>query len=452
MTVADRVFLLVSELRHSGIPISVAETEDAMCALMQIPIERRPVFRSALAAALVKEPQARRTFDRFFDIVFPPGSDGQTSESPDNDLLEELTVAERLSRAVKEMDEQAMREIAQQLVDQEADVDPNARVSDEHYEYRALRGLDLQDLIKRLVEEDVSGKGRSALGRRLLEEDFQDRMDRFGQEVAEAIRSQRRQGLSKEQQFQKEAREAPEEVDFLWAKGSDIDSLRSALYPLSRRLALRLSNKRRRARAGRLDLRRTIRRSLSTGGVMIDPRFRRPTVGKPELWVLCDISGSMRSFARFTLELVYALSTQFQRVRSFVFIDALDEVTDKLDASGDLMTGLERIDSEANVVYLDGQSWYGNCFEQFWLTYGRELSPRATVLVLGDARNNFRSTGAERVGEIKKKVRQLWWLNPEPRAYWGSADSVADEFEPMTHEMVECRNLKQLEAFVARAL
>ncbi|MBA2724488.1 MAG: hypothetical protein H0U53_00725, partial [Actinobacteria bacterium] len=191
MTVADGVFQLVSELRHSGIPISVAETEDAMCALMQIPIERRPVFRSALATALVKEPQARRTFDRFFDIVFPPGSNGQTSGSPDNDLLEELTVAERLSRAVKEMDEQAMREIAQQLVDEEADVDPNARVSDEHYEYRALRGLDLQDLIKRLVEEDVSGKGRSALGRRLLEEDFQDRMDRFGQEVAEAIRSQR---------------------------------------------------------------------------------------------------------------------------------------------------------------------------------------------------------------------------------------------------------------------
>lgn len=452
MTITDGVLLLARELRGSGIPVSVSETEDAVRALTEVPIERRSTVRSALATALVKEPEGRRIFERLFDIVFPLERRSDTPATDGDNPLDELAVTDRLSRAVREMDQEAMREIAERLVEEQAGVDPNARVSDEHYRYRALRGLDLQDLVDRLVEEDVPGKGRSALERRLLEEDFQDRLDRFGAEVADVIRSHRRQGLSKEQQFQKEARQAPEEVDFLWAKGSDIDSLRAALYPLSRRLALRLSNKRRRSRAGRLDLRRTIRRSLSSGGVMIDPRFRRPSAGKPELWVLCDISGSMRSFARFTLELVYALSVQFQRVRSFVFIDALDEVTDKFEATGELAAVLERVDAEADVIYLDGQSWYGNCFEQFWSNYGRELSPRATVLVLGDARNNFRSTGSGVLGEIKKKVRRVWWLNPEPRAYWGSADSVAPEFEPNTDEMVECRNLNQLEAFVARAL
>ncbi|MFN2388963.1 MAG: VWA domain-containing protein [Actinomycetota bacterium] len=448
MTVTDAVLTLSAELRSSGVPVSVSETEDALRSLLEVPIEDRTLVRAALSAALVKDPAGRPVFTRLFDILFP------VTRAPREEraIPEELEVRERLARAVKDMDEEALRDIAEQLVEEEAGVDPDARVSDEHYRYRALRGLDLQDLTKRLVDEDVAGKGRSALERRLIEEDFADRMERFSEEIADAIRSQRRQGLNVGQQIEQQRREPPENVDFLWAKDSDIESMRAALYPLSRRLALRLSNKRRHSRRGRLDLRRTIRRSLSTGGVMLEPRFRRPSSGKPELWVLCDISGSMRSFARFTLELVYALSTQFERVRSFAFIDGLDEITDKFETTQTLLRALERIDLEADVVALDGQSWYGNSLAQFWQRYEKELSPRATVLVLGDARNNFRTTGADLLYEIKRKARHVWWLNPEPRTYWGSADSVADEFEPNTDAMVECRNLQQLEAFVVKAL
>lgn len=454
MGVADVVFQLATELRRSGVKVSVAETTDAVRALTEIPIERRGAVKAALAATLVKEPGARRLFDRLFEIFFPPPRAGRGRPTEGDGAKSELDeIKERLRRAIRNSDTESLSEIAEELVEEQADVEPGARVSDEHYRYRALRGLDLEDLLHRVIEEDVAGKGLTALQRRLIEEDFEERMQRFGEQVAEEVRRRKRMGLGLDRKLYQERRPPPaEEIDFLWAQESDLEALRAAIYPLGRRLAIRLSRKRRRAHRGRLDVRRTIRRSLSTGGVMLEPRFRRPSAGKPELWVLCDISGSMRSFARFTLELVYALSTHFQRVRSFVFIDAFDEITHLLDVAGNLQGALERIDSEAHVVEFDGQSWYGNCLMQFWATYGRELSPRTTVIVLGDARNNFRTSGASILKDVKAKARRVWWLNPEPRAYWDSADSIAGDFIPHTDGMFECRNLRQLEEFVSRAM
>lgn len=450
MSLPERVLGLAEELRKAGAKISVAEATDALEALVEVPIESRSAFKAALSTTLVKDPGHLREFDKMFNIFFPLMR--RSSARGDDDGADRPELRERLSRAIREMDPEAMREIAEQAVEEEADIEAGADVDDEHYRYRALRNMDLEDLIRRLVDEEVEGKGTSALQRKLIEEDFNERMARFNEEVAEEIQRRRRQGMDLEKLVMRKRKVPPEEVDFLWAKQSDLEDMRRALFHLARRLALTLSNKRRRAARGRLDMRRTIRRSLSCGGVMLEPRFRRPTVGKPELWVLCDISGSMRSFARFTLELIYTISTQFQRVRSFVFIDSLDEITDKLSVAGDLAEALERIDSEARVVEFDGQSWYGNCLSQFWSRYGRDLTPRVTLLVLGDARNNFRTSGAQVLMHAKAKVRRIWWLNPEPREHWGSSDSIASEFLPHVDGMYEVRNLHQLEAFVKRAI
>ncbi|MGH2704290.1 MAG: vWA domain-containing protein [Actinomycetota bacterium] len=461
MALTDTVVALAAELRRSGVPVSVAETADAVRALAEIPLEHRPAVKAALSATLVKESESRGIFERVFEVFFPPprpprrreGAEGTEGGGADGEGQGEIAdLRSRLRRAIRERDANALREIAEQLVEEEAGIEPNADVSDDYYEYRARRNLDLEDLLSRLIEEDVAGKGMSMLERRLVEEDFEERMKRFSEQVTEEIRRRRRAGIGMDEKLKQQRRERPEEVDFLWAKDSDIEAMRAAIYPLGRRLALRLSQRRRRAHRGRLDVRKTLRRSLSTGGVMLEPRFRRPSIGKPELWVVCDISGSMRSFARFTLELVYALSTQFQRVRSFVFIDALDEITEKLEVSRDFYRALERIDTEASVVEFDGQSWYGNSLQQFWGRHGREVSPRTAVLILGDCRNNFRTSGAEALREVHAKARRVWWLNPEPRSYWNSADSIADAFVRHTDGMFECRNLRQLEDFVVRAM
>jgi uncharacterized protein len=450
MTITSAVSDLASELRNWGVPVSVAEVEDAVNGLCAVDLGDRDEFKIALRATLAKEPAAVAAFDRLFDILFPltrPAPDDGGEVEPSGEDVED-----RLARALKNMDRPALKQIASQMVQGRAGVQPGAPVSDEHYRYRALRHVDLEDMLRRLVHDDVQGKGETALDRRLIEEDFRDRMKEFSDDVTEEIRRRRKVGVDLQSQLDEARPREPETVDFLWAKESDLDSMRAAIYQLSRRLAARLSHKRRAGRRGRLDVRRTIRRSLSFGGAPVEPRWRRPVGGKPELWVLCDISGSMRNFTRFTLELVYALATQFQRVRSFVFVDGVDEVSDKLCVSDDFVRALERIDAEANVVAFDGQSWYGNALSQFWHRYGCELSPRATMLVVGDARNNQRTSGADVLAEIKRNVHRVWWLNPEPNEYWDSADSIAGELAQSTDGMFECRNLEQLERFVSSAL
>ena len=168
--------------------------------------------------------------------------------------------------------------------------------------------------------------------------------------------------------------------------------LRQAIYPLTRKLAVRLARKRRHGRKGPLDFRNTVRHSLSYGGVPAEPKFKYPRPAKPEIFVIADISGSVAAFARFTLHLVYAISGQFSRVRAFVFIDGIDEVTEYFEGTEDIVEAIHRVNTEADVVWVDGHSDYGHAFEVFWSKWGKDIGPKTTVIILGDARNNYHAS------------------------------------------------------------
>jgi uncharacterized protein with von Willebrand factor type A (vWA) domain len=242
----------------------------------------------------------------------------------------------------------------------------------------------------------------------------------------------------------------PEDVEFMHASRDEMQNLKKALGPLTRKLAARLARKRRHGRRGPLDFRNTVRHSLSYGGVPADPKFKFPRPAKPELMVVADISGSVAAFARFTLMLVYAIQGQFSKVRSFVFIDGIDEVTDYFKSTEDVGEAIHRVNTEADVVWVDGHSDYGHAFEVFWERYGRDINAKTTVLLLGDARNNYHATQSWVVKEIRKRCRHVYWLNPEPRSYWNTGDSVVGEYGAHTDGVFECRNLRQLEAFVEK--
>jgi uncharacterized protein len=136
-------------------------------------------------------------------------------------------------------------------------------------------------------------------------------------------------------------------------------------------------------------------------------------------------------------------------VRSFAFVDAVDEVTDIVE-SAEPAELAHRLSAEANVVWLDGHSDYGNAFGRLARVHGDAFTPRSTVLVLGDARNNYRRANEEALGEIRRRSKRVYWLNPEARAQWDSGDSIASRYAPYVHRMVECRNLRQLADFVER--
>ena len=465
----------VVELRNAGLPVSLTENLDAMQAIKHIPIEDRDAFKYALATTLVKNEQHWKAFETVFEVYFSMrGPEYSVTENEDGEIdedsLEEWMsqqmkgmggrgsgedmspeeIAEMLYRALMNGDEAMMAAMARAAVTQFAGMEPGRPVGGTYYLYRTLRNLDLDGMLERMMEEagEKSESDLTSLQERLEREEFQNRIEDLKKEIEAEIRRRLVADRGVEAMAKTLKKPLPEDVDFMHASREEMASIRKAIQPLTRKLAARLARKRKHKRRGPLDFRATVRQSLSYGGVPAEPRFRNPKPNKPELIVVADISGSVAAFARFTLHLVYALQNQFSKVRSFVFIDGIDEVTRMFQDEEDINNAVHRVNTEADVVWVDGHSDYGHAFGVFWEKFGHEISSKSTVMFLGDARNNYHATNAWVVKETAKKARSTFWLNPEPKSYWDTGDSVISEYSSHTDGVFECRNLRQLEGFV----
>jgi uncharacterized protein with von Willebrand factor type A (vWA) domain len=357
-----------------------------------------------------------------------------------------------LMNALMNGDQALMRALARQAVQRFAGMEPGRPVGGTYYLYRTLRNLDLDGMLDKLMEaskKEVGGE-LTKLEERLEKDEYNDRIEKFKQEVEAEIRRRLVADRGAEAMAKTLRKPLPEDVEFMHASRDEMQNLKKSLQPLTRKLAARLARKRRHGRKGPLDFRNTVRHSLAYGGVPAEPKFKYPRPAKPELIVIADISGSVAAFARFTLMLVYAISGQFSKVRSFVFIDGIDEVTEYFKKTEDISEAIHRINTEADVIWVDGHSDYGHAFEVFWDKYGKEINPKSTVLLLGDARNNYHASQAWVIKEIRQKARHVYWLNPEPRSYWNTGDSIVGEYGTHTDGVYECRNLRQLEAFVEK--
>lgn len=173
-----------------------------------------------------------------------------------------------------------------------------------------------------------------------------------------------------------------DQIDLIGASQAKLTALRREIYPLARRLATKKSTKRRRGGRGPLDFRRTIRASLATGGVPLDTRHRPRRPHKPELVVLCHVSSSVASFARFGLLLVYALSEQFSAVRSFAFVDTVEEVTRHFTEADDVADAINRMEQGLSMRLMGGGTNYGRVFTHFDDRFGDAIGPKTTPLVL----------------------------------------------------------------------
>jgi uncharacterized protein len=462
----------VKELRTAGIPVSLTENLDAMEALQHTPLEDRNAFKYALAATMVKNNSHWKTFETVFEVYFSlrgrqyrivEGDDAGTEEMI-ADLLgpregessgsaEGLTheqLAEMLYRALMDGNDAMLRAIARAAVTRYAGMEPGRPVGGTYYLYRTLRQLDLDAVLQRMMDsarEETHGE-LTDLEERLAREEYESRLDALRREIEAEIRRRLVADRGAEAVAKSVRKPLPEDIDFMHASREELVALRRAIAPLTRKLAVRLARKRRHGRKGPLDFRSTVRHSLSYGGVPADPKFRYPRPSKPEIMVVADISGSVAAFARFTLQMVYAISSQFSRVRSFVFIDGIDEVTDYFKSTEDITAAIHRINTEADVIWVDGHSDYGHAFEAFWDRWGRDVNSKTTVLLLGDARNNYHAAQAWVLAELSKKARHVYWLNPEPRSYWDTGDSIVSQYATHCDGAYECRNLKQLEKFV----
>lgn len=466
----------IQELRDAGLPVSLTENLDAMEAVKHVPLEDREAFKYALGATLVKNHSHWRAFETVFEVYFSlrgsqyeisdeagaeawedaeaePGvvrGEGDRSGAGGGDAMTPEELAEMLYQALMRGDEAMMRAVARQAVQRYAGMEPGRPVGGTYYLYRTLRNLDLDGVLDRLMAQahrEAPGE-LTPLEARLEEDEYQSRIDELKREIEAEIRRRLVADRGVEAMAKTLRKPLPEDVDFMHASRDEMKMLRHAIYPLTRKLAVRLARKRRHGRKGPLDFRNTMRHSLSYGGVPAEPKFRYPRPSKPEIMVVADISGSVAAFARFTLHLVYAISSQFSKVRSFVFIDGLDEVTAYFEGTDDIAEAVHRVNTEADVVWVDGHSDYGHALEVFWQRFESDVNAKTTVLILGDARNNYHASQSWIVKEMQHKARHVFWLNPEPRSYWDTGDSIVGEYGVHCDGVFECRNLRQLEKFV----
>ncbi|MFJ8591818.1 VWA domain-containing protein [Streptomyces sp. NPDC093598] len=444
--VAERLTSLVGALRAHGVRIGTGESVDAARAVEELGLADRELLREGLAATLLHAPGQRQVFDPVFDLYFPSGVGGPEQRAAGREDLRD-----RLADALAADDRAMLGRLAIEAVDGFGGYGSSSE-SDGWSSYQTLERLRPQTLLAR-VRDNLRGQGGEAgFADRLLEDEIRRRIDAFRAMVAAEARRRVAERRGADEIARRAVAPTADRVDFLFAGQDRLAELRRTVQPLARKLATRLAARRRRASRGTIDLRRTLRGSLSTGGVPMKPVLRRRRPARPELVLLCDVSGSVSGFSDFTMLLVQALHDQFSKVRVFAFVNRIDEVTGLLEHGRADPEGLGvRIQAEAAVTGYHGSSDYGMALGEFAERYADAVGSRTTVFVLGDARTNRSDPNLPAARRIAERARRVHWLNPEQRSRWGTGDSVAPAYAELV-EMHECRNARQLSALVARLL
>ncbi len=453
----------VEALRAQGISVGPSETVDAGAVLSVLDLGDRQAVREGLACAVLRRADHRQTYDALFDLWWPAAIGARTMLAEDSADVADGPRAEDLETMrsmllelltdnpdIGDMDERLVAMIA-------AIVEAHGRYTSSrgpsYSSYQALKAIGLDQLEGRLLAGLLAphGDDPSPAQEQIAKALAAQKVTQLRTMVEGETKRRTAEQLGREHVQMYGIPQLAENVEFLRASGEQLRQMRRVVAPLARSLATRLAARRRRSRAGSIDLRKTLRKSMSTGGVPIDVVLSKPRPARPELVVLCDVSGSVAGFSHFTLLLVHALRQQFSRVRVFAFVDTTDEVTHLFGPDADLAVAIQRITREAGVYTRDGHSDYGNAFVSFTENFPGVLSPRSSLLILGDGRTNYRNPAVDTLTHLVSASRHAHWLNPEPRHLWGSGDSAVPRYEDVI-TMHECRSARQLATVIDRLL
>jgi uncharacterized protein with von Willebrand factor type A (vWA) domain len=444
----ERLLGFAEELRNEGVAIGTAELLDAFAALGEVPWTEREDVREALAATLAKSQEDRRVFELVFERFFFRAAE---AEALDRDVREDGGVggAEGGDEAPTQIDLDALRaQIARALRDgSEGAMRDLARL--------AIAAFGRQGEGSGVIGVDVQ-RIRRALGLRsepqpdLPEDD--PRREGLPRDALRSFEGHLRREL--ERALIERTRRLPSarplnELDRALPSGplQDLAAVHRIVAQLKRRLATQGHEVRGHRRHAHVDFRRTMRASLQTGGVPIVLKYRPRRPRRPEIYVLCDVSTSVTSASVFFLSVLHALHDSFRKLRSFVFIERVSEVTEIFERERNFKAVNEAIGRDAGVADVSGYTDYGRVWEEFLVKVEDDLHPRATVIVLGDARTNGRDPRADLFAAITAKAGRTFWLNPEPRLYWNYGDSVIAAYEQYC-QAFECWTTGQLEDFV----
>ena len=460
----ERHLAFVEALRGAGLSVSLAEDLDAIAALAAVHWSDRATVRDAFAATLVKKQSQRTTFDALFDVYFPPmvgdgaaraaddGREGADAEPGDGATVRDNGAAlsdfrERLAELLQsaDPDDAGLRAMAAEMVGRFGAMPGRGPGLSSWSAYTALQRVASHELVDRLVAALLARTGDEDGARRLANR----RVGAFTGLVEDDARRRIAEEKGPDHIADVAVRPSIDKLAFMAARRTDLEEMRREIFPLARRLATRLAKEQhsRHARTAPLDFRRTVRASIATGGVPITTHHRPKRPHRTDLVVLCDVSGSVANFAQFTLLFVFALREVFQSMRAFTFIDHVHEVTGHFRPGADPVDVLADLSASASHAALWGRTNYGRAFTKFAEKHADALTPKTTLLILGDARSNYSDLHEDTLEQLAGSVKRSFWLNPEHQRNWGTGDSAALPYGEIVR-MVECRNLAQLSEFV----
>src|SRR5215217_6275060 len=418
---APRLLEFADELRNEGVAVGTSELLDAFQALDAVSWSSREDFREALAATLAKSQEDRHVLDVLFDRFF--------FRAVEREALEQGLAAERFQGG-EQLDLEALRERIREAIRAGSDGEMRdlARLAIAAFgrqgEGSGVIGVDVQR-IRRTLGLKGEKQGAELPGGRDPDSVPRDRLQEFERHVRRELERQmieRTQALPPAKPLRELDRALPSNP------AQDLSQVHRTVAQLKKRLASHGREHRGRRRSWQVDVRRTLRASLQTGGVPLDLKYRPRRPRRPELYVLCDVSTSVTSASVFFLSVLHALHDQFRKLRSFVFVERISEVTQVFERERSFEAVSRRIATDAGVADV--------------------FDPRSTVIVLGDARTNGREPHAQVFGHVAERAGRTFWINPEPRLYWNYGDSVMSAYEPFCDGVFECWTTKQLEAFV----
>ncbi|MEP7113314.1 MAG: VWA domain-containing protein [Ilumatobacteraceae bacterium] len=447
-----RVEVLVGQLRRRGIDVTTGAVIDAFTALTHLPLEEPESVKAGLRATLVKSADPTGEFDRAFRAVFAGIASGDRTEivEPSEDSAPVASpgqLSNALLQAMQQGDEAQIALLAQQAVDALAGLDDDAEHSERYYLHKVMRAIDLSRMLSAAMQQLRREGDLTELELTLARNEFAAMLEQFRRRLAAEIAARMTSGGVDHADVDIGSPLA--DRDMLELSSLELSELRRVVQPLARQLAARVSSHRRLRSTGRLDPRRTVRRSLQSGGVPLDVVMRRRHPHRPELVLLCDVSGSVAEFAQFTFTLVHALHDELRRVRSFAFVDGIAEVTDLFETARHEIH-VNRFVERRGVLGDDGHSDYGRALNRFVEHHLADaVSPRSTVIICGDARTNYRPDGCEALRAIADQARRVFWLNPEAEDKWGETDSAMDDYRAYCRGAYEVRSLRQLGHVIA---
>ncbi len=467
----QRILDFTNILRRAGVRVSTAETVDAFRALAALSIEDREVFRHALGATMVKRSADVATFDELFELFWSGFYDGLresfdrvSAGLPERMDYEALLrqVAERLQAL--EGESPALSDLARALLTADLDeLESLIRGAAEQAGIARIEnflqvGFFSRRILERMGAEAAGGELRTLLERLRAAGMPPDEIEALGTLIdglLDAVRKSVRNFTEREIQqrnhdyMEKFRQETLLEKSFYHLSEDEVRKMREVVERLAQKIKNVLTIRRRRTKRGKLDLHQTLRRNMSHGGIPFEMVWKHRKKDRPKLVILCDVSSSVANVSRFMLQFCYSLQEAFTKIRSFIFVAELGEVT-HLFKDAEIGEAIERALQGGGVVNVYTRSNFGNAFDVFARNYLSAVDKKTTVLILGDARNNYSDPKAWCLREIREKAKDVIWLNPEAPNAWGFGDSVMDRYAPHVDIAEECRNLRQLSNLIDR--